>query len=603
MFKIIGRRTIHRNSERIMDSNDKGKGKGKGKGFHNPKLFFRNLNDIKLIKETNTISKETNQENTIETNTKEYINNTTIKQTTVKETTIKEIFIKETSEKQNSFCFVISSYNNENNIIKNLESVINQTYTKWRCIYTNDNSSDKTEEMFHNITKKYNIQDKFTYIKNEIQMRQAFCKYKSYQLLEDFEIVCLLDGDDWLADNSVLSKLNYYYNFYEVKIITSNYMIYHNGQYSLPYNITDESYYSDIDKSYSLVRYDNNYKFRHLKTGLGILFKSIPEEYFKLKNKWLDRCTDFAEMCCVSELSRGSFKQLTDVFYVYNKDNSLLYPTSYYRDKNTYIRNQIMTNIKLLDICEYKLPDIFIINLKLYTDKKINMSKQMSYISSSNYTFVEAVDGNTCDTLFDTYKSYFSDNQQFKIIQNKSTIYNNHKIHCTKPAIGLLKSIEKICLLLKNSDFEHCVILEDDIYTLKNFKDLLFINKKTLQNKDVVYLGCHNNRTRIYDDEIEHNIIFNHVNNKQFLIYGGYSMILSKKFLLFLIENDFVDFCLQANMSWDIYLNFIRTNHDFKFFIYFKQLFVPDVTKSGIQDIRGNDFYIDRNIDLKQYLL
>ena len=51
------------------------------------------------------------------------------------------------------FCFIISSYNNSLNIEKNLYSVINQTYTNWRAIYINDNSSDETEELYFEIIK------------------------------------------------------------------------------------------------------------------------------------------------------------------------------------------------------------------------------------------------------------------------------------------------------------------------------------------------------------------------------------------------------------------------------------------------------------------
>jgi len=38
-----------------------------------------------------------------------------------------------------NFVFIVPSYNCEDWIVKNLNSVINQTYTKWRIIYINDN--------------------------------------------------------------------------------------------------------------------------------------------------------------------------------------------------------------------------------------------------------------------------------------------------------------------------------------------------------------------------------------------------------------------------------------------------------------------------------
>jgi glycosyltransferase involved in cell wall biosynthesis len=117
------------------------------------------------------------------------------------------------------FCFVIASYNNELNIRKNLISVITQTNPNWRCIYINDCSTDNTELLFFDLIKEYNIKSKFTYIKNETRMYQMYSKYIAYKLVNDFEIVCLLDGDDWLSDNNVLDKLEQTYSDSDVKIV------------------------------------------------------------------------------------------------------------------------------------------------------------------------------------------------------------------------------------------------------------------------------------------------------------------------------------------------------------------------------------------------
>ncbi len=178
-----------------------------------------------------------------------------------------------------SFCFIVSSYNNEINIIKNLESIIYQTHTNWRCIYVNDASTDKTDELFHTIVHKHNVKDKFTYIKNEMQMKQSYCKYTAYQLLNDFEIVCLLDGDDWLYHKNVLHTIQNYYRENDTKILTSNYVIYHEKNLIPAYPWKDTSIYSEIDKQYNTIRYLDQWLFRHLKTGLSILFKSISKEY------------------------------------------------------------------------------------------------------------------------------------------------------------------------------------------------------------------------------------------------------------------------------------------------------------------------------------
>ena len=504
-----------------------------------------------------------------------------------------------------SFCFIVSSYNNEINIIKNLESIIYQTHTNWRCIYVNDASTDKTDELFHTIVHKHNVKDKFTYIKNEMQMKQSYCKYTAYQLLNDFEIVCLLDGDDWLYHENVLHTIQNYYRENDTKILTSNYVIYHKKNLIPAYTWKDTSIYSEIDKQYNTIRYLDQWLFRHLKTGLSILFKSISKEYLMFENQWLDRCTDCAEMFCISEYANSSILQVPDIFYVYNKDNSLLYPSSYYLDTTSKTRVNILNYLKSLPKCKYALPNTYIINLKSELLHKYSMCRQMDYISNPNYFFIEAIDGNRdeeVNTLFVFYERYFLNNTQYEVIQDKPDLYNNIKRHCTKPAIGLIKSIEKLCLTIKDKEDTHVTVLEDDVYTLKDFNESLYMNSKLLKDIDVLYVGCHNSITSIYNN-INSDVIFNPCNEYSFLIYGGYSIILSKRFTDYLLKTNFVSFCLRANMSWDVYLNYIRSKKIFNFCIYYKQLFLPNVYKDGIQSARCDDFYKLRNMNMEDYNL
>ena len=62
------------------------------------------------------------------------------------------------------FVFIIPSYNCEDWIVKNLNSIICQTYKKWRLIYIDDNSSDNTKTIFDKTIEHYN--DRVIYIKN-----------------------------------------------------------------------------------------------------------------------------------------------------------------------------------------------------------------------------------------------------------------------------------------------------------------------------------------------------------------------------------------------------------------------------------------------------
>jgi hypothetical protein len=64
-----------------------------------------------------------------------------------------------------------------------------------------------------------------------------------------------------------------------------------------------------------------------------------------------------------------------------------------------------------------------------------------------------------------------------------------------------------------------------------------------------------------------------------------------------------IDNILKLNLSWDLLLNLIRKNNEFNFYLYFKQLFIPNVLKDGINGCRTNKFYEDRNIILDNYII
>ena len=63
-------------------------------------------------------------------------------------------------------------------------------------------------------------------------------------------------------------------------------------------------------------------------------------------------------------------------------------------------------------------------------------------------------------------------------------------------------------------------------------------------------------------------------------------------------------YILQKNVSIDLLFNYIRiidNPKNLSFYKYYKQLFVPEVRKDGIQNPRNMSFYSQRNINLKEY--
>ena len=428
-------------------------------------------------------------------------------------------------------------------------------------------------------------------------------KYIAYQQVDDLEVVCLLDGDDWLSNNNVLEILKKYYTNSNNKVFTSDYYIFFNNQIENKKYVN--KFYSETELENKLVRYNPKWLFKHLKTGYGILFKSIPDNYLKFNNKWLEICTDCAEMYSVCEFSNGKTSQIEEILYVYNKDNSILYASSYYNSSNDKTRLDITNYIKSLPVCKYSLPYIYIINLPFDVKKRINILKQFRIINNNQYEFIDAIDGYediSFNKLYNNYLNLYNSKTPKRFIYEKSKYYYNpSKQHIIPGSFGLIQSVFKVLnIFIQNEKLEHILILEDDIFILKDFEYYLFINNKLLENKDLIYLGCHNNQNKVYDNVNDKDVFIN-IKDVNYLIYGAYSIIISRKLAKFILSFG-IEKILNLNLSWDLFLNFIRdTNSDFSFYLYFKELFIPDVCKYGINGLRDMSFYKDRNIQIDNY--
>lgn len=114
-------------------------------------------------------------------------------------------------KRQHRFVITIPSYNNSQWYKKNLESVLMQDYPHYRVIYVDDASTDNTYELVKEFINKHKVQNKFTLLRNKKNHKQLYNLYRMIHMCREDEIIVNLDGDDWLANNNVLSQLNNIY--------------------------------------------------------------------------------------------------------------------------------------------------------------------------------------------------------------------------------------------------------------------------------------------------------------------------------------------------------------------------------------------------------
>lgn len=109
---------------------------------------------------------------------------------------------------ENKFVFVVPYYNAEEDISKTLYSIFSQSYNDWRAIIVNDVSTDNGPKLVNKIIENSIYQNRFTIVNTNEKHGEVRNTLNSLELIDDNEIICRLDGGDWLTENDLLWILN-----------------------------------------------------------------------------------------------------------------------------------------------------------------------------------------------------------------------------------------------------------------------------------------------------------------------------------------------------------------------------------------------------------
>ncbi len=217
---------------------------------------------------------------------------------------------------RNHFTVFVPSYNAKKWVKSNLSSIFNQKYDNYDLFYVDDCSDDGTYEECLEFFKNNDFNGK-----NKKIVKNSFNKGKMYNICaanEEFRedtIVVVVDGDDWLYDEHVLSKLNDYYTD-QVWMTNGSYVI-------VPQNVVvspkvSESYWDGNIRTKS-------WEFSHLGTFRKKLFDKIKKKDFMSKQgEYFSTTSDQAIMWPLAEMAGPKHSlSLTDVLYCYNRMNPL----------------------------------------------------------------------------------------------------------------------------------------------------------------------------------------------------------------------------------------------------------------------------------------
>lgn len=213
---------------------------------------------------------------------------------------------------------VVTTFNNENWVQTNIESILEQGYKNYDVLYIDDASTDDTKDII-----KYLVEDnkKFNLIFHDKNMSKSYSfmeHVKSFIL--DNEILVFIDGDDWIPYNDVFEKIIRYYINNKVWVAYSKMVCYPTLQESPSHG---KDHPENVHK-YNLYR-QYPYTASHIKTMKGFLFKNIDKQDLIYNNEWIRFGDDVAIMCSAMEQSPKERIGVMDfIGYVYNgsKENS-----------------------------------------------------------------------------------------------------------------------------------------------------------------------------------------------------------------------------------------------------------------------------------------
>jgi len=219
---------------------------------------------------------------------------------------------------QRHFTVVIPTYNSEKWTRRNFASALKQEYDNFDIVFINDSSTDTTgqvaEETHKELKQTTNANVKI--IHNDKNKKALHNIYSAVENSKLGTIIVTLDGDDWLADESVLNYLNGVYNDNSIWMTAGSYVENYGGTIKRP-DIDDDFWSSNVRTKL--------WTISHLRTFRRDLFMKIKKEDMLDKDGEFYKFTfDQVMMYPMIEMAwKEHFKPIDKILYVYNRSNPL----------------------------------------------------------------------------------------------------------------------------------------------------------------------------------------------------------------------------------------------------------------------------------------
>jgi len=209
------------------------------------------------------------------------------------------------------FKIIIPAYNVEKWISTNLMSILGQEHKDYEVILIDDISTDRTLE----------IDERFRIEKNSEKCFALKNISRGIRFLQpdDQDVIVLVDGDDWLKDRHVLTKVKNTYAERACLVTYGSYITYPHGKSA--WNV---SKYPNSVIENSSYRQDPQWRASHLRTFKYDIWKRIKEEdLMNSHGEYYRMGWDLAVMFPLLEMAAERQEYIPESLYVYNRANPL----------------------------------------------------------------------------------------------------------------------------------------------------------------------------------------------------------------------------------------------------------------------------------------
>ncbi len=222
------------------------------------------------------------------------------------------------------FVLLVLSYNNEKYVLNNMKSICHQHSTRpYQIVCVNDCSTDRTGELMEEYVRKHDLQSMVKIIHNEKRMGMTQNTYNTiHNHIQDHKIVVKVDGDDTLANDNVLLRLEKAYKNPDIWL-TYGQAIRIPGGELLSEKIPDEVFYNCSHRKWGFT----SIALRTFKAGL---FKKIKKEDLMHEGEFFVMSGDEAymfpmlEMCSPVDANGVNHTVfIKQILYFYNVSNPL----------------------------------------------------------------------------------------------------------------------------------------------------------------------------------------------------------------------------------------------------------------------------------------